>query len=130
MIMNIKVNVMFTISAVVLFFLGLGLTFMTSFIHGMIGLEPNPASLHFAKAAGGAMLGFAAMAWLSRNSVPSQARNGLVLGLTLLYLLTGIEYVRSIMVGSLQFMGWIMAGMWLLLFVFMALAGRASMTES
>jgi hypothetical protein len=44
--------------------------------------------------------------------------------------LTGIEYIRSIMAGSLSFMGWIMAGMWLLLFVFMALAGRASMTES
>ena len=128
--MKIKLNVMFTVSAVVLFLLGLGLTFMTSFIHGMIGLEPNPASLHFAKAAGGTMLGFAAMAWFARNSGPSQARNGLVLGFTLFYLLTGIEYIRSIMVGSLQFMGWIMAGMWLLLFVFMALAGKSSMTES
>ncbi len=128
--MKIKLNVMFTISAIFLLFLGLGLTFMTSFIHGMIGLDTNPASLHFAKAAGGAMLAFAAMAWFARNSSPSQARNALVLGFSLLYLLTSIEYVRSIMVGSLQFMGWIMAGLWLLLFVFMALAGRASMTES
>jgi hypothetical protein len=128
--MKIKLNVMFTISAIILFFLGLGLIFLTSFIHGMVGLEVNPASLHFGKAVGGAAVSFAVMAWFSRNSAPSQARNALVLGFTVFFFLTSIEYIRAILVGALQPIGWIAAGMWILLFVFMALIGRASMTES
>ena len=128
--MKIKLNVMFSISAIILFFLGLGLIFMTKFIHGMVGLEVNPASLHFGKAVGGAVVSFAAMAWFSRNSGPSQARNALVLGFTVFFFLTSIEYIRAIFIGALRPIGWIAAGMWILLFVFMALAGRASVTES
>jgi len=128
--MKIKLNVMFTITAIAMFLLGLGLTGMTSIMLGMIGLDANPASIHFAKAVGGAMLGFAVMAWLARNSGPSQARNAQVLGLTLFFLLTSVEYIRAILVSSLQSIGWIFAGMWILLFVFMALAGRSAMSES
>jgi hypothetical protein len=127
--MKIKLNLMFTISAIILFFLGLGLTFMTSFIHGMIGLEPNPASLHFAKATGGALLGLAVLTWLARNSGPSKTRDALTLGLTLVFLLESIEYVRAILTGSLQTIGWVFASMWILLFVFMFLAGRSAMSE-
>jgi hypothetical protein len=69
------------------------------------------------------------MTWLARNAGPSQARNALTLGLTLLFLLEGIEYLRGIFTGSLGLIGWISVGMWLLLFVFMALAGRSAMAE-
>jgi hypothetical protein len=127
--MKIKLNVMFTISAIILLFLGLGLTFMTSFIHGMIGLDANPASLHFAKAVGGALLGFAAMAWFARSSGPSQARNALVWGFILFFMLTSIEYLRALLAGTLQPIGWLAAGMWILLLIFMGLAGRSSMSE-
>jgi len=127
--MKIKLNVMFTIAAIAMFLIGLGLTVMTGIMLGMIGLDANPASIHFAKAGGSALLGLAVMTWLARNSGPSQARNALVLGLTLLFLLETAEYVRAILTGSLQIMGWISAGMWFFLFVFMALAGRSSMAE-
>jgi hypothetical protein len=128
--MKIKLGIMFTISSVLMFFLGLGLTVMTSTMLGMINLDANPAAVHFAKAAGGALLGLAVMTWLARNSGPSPARNALVLGLTLIFLLEGIEYVRAILTGSLQAVGWLSAGMWLILFVFMAFAGWSAMSEA
>jgi hypothetical protein len=127
--MKIKLNVMFTIAAIALFLIGLGLTVMTGTMMGMINLDANPASIHFAKAVGGALLGLAVMAWLARNSGPSQARNALTLGLTLVFLLESVEYIRAILAGSLQAIGWVFAGMWILLFVFMALAGRSAMAE-
>jgi hypothetical protein len=127
--LNIRLNVMLTIAAIATFLLGFGLTIATSTMLGMISLDANPASIHFAKAVGGALLGLAVMAWLARNSGPSQARNALVLGLTLIFLLEGIEYVRAILSGTLQPIGWIFAGMWLILFVFMGLAGRSAMAE-
>ena len=52
--MKIKLNVMFTVSSIFLFPLGLGLTVMTNTMLGMISLDANPASIHFAKAVGGA----------------------------------------------------------------------------
>lgn len=128
--MKIKLRVMFTISAVVMFLLGLGLTFMTSIMLGMINLDAtNPGTIHFAKAAGSAIIGVAVMAWLARDAGPSQARNALTLGLTLLFLLEGLEYVRAIVTGSLGLVGWLSGSMWLLLFVFMFLAGRSAMAE-
>jgi len=127
--MKIKLNVMFTIAAIAMFLIGLGLTVMTGIMLRMIGLDANPASIHFAKAGGSALLGLAVMTWLARNSGPSQARNALVLGLTLLFLLETAEYVRAILTGSLQIIGWISAGMWFFLFVFMALAGRSARAE-
>ena len=127
--MKIKLNVMFTMSAAFLLFVGLGLTIMTTTMLGMIGLDANPASIHFAKAGGSALIGVAVMTWLARDAGPSQARNALTLGLTLLFLLEGIEYLRGIFTGSLGLMGWIVGGMWLILFVFMALAGRSAMAE-
>ena len=120
---------MFTISAIVMFFIGLGLTILTTTMLGMIGLDANPASIHFAKAGGSALIGVAVMTWLARNAGPSPARNALTLGLTLLFLLEGIEYLRGLFTGSLGWIGWISSGMWLLLFVFMALAGRSAMAE-
>ena len=127
--MKIKLNVMFTIAAIFMFLVGLGLTFMTTIMLGMISLDANAASLHFAKSVGGALLGLAIMTWLARNSDPSQTRNALTLGLTLFFLLSGIEYIRAILTGSLQAIGWLFAGAWLILFVFMALAGRSAMAE-
>ena len=127
--MKIKLNGMFTISSILLFLLGLGLTVMTSTMLGMISLDANPASIHFAKGVGGALLALAVMTWLARNSEPSTARNALALGLTLVFLLEGVEYVRAALTGSLQAIGWLLAGMWILLFVFMGLAGRFAMSS-
>jgi hypothetical protein len=128
--MKIKLNAVFTVSSIFLFLLGLGLTVMTNTMLGMISLDANPASIHFAKAVGGALLGLAVMAWFARNAGPSPARNALALGLTLVFLLEGVEYVRAILTGSIQAIGWLFAGMWLILFVFMALAGRSAMSET
>ncbi|HKI55190.1 MAG TPA: hypothetical protein VJ987_13765 [Anaerolineales bacterium] len=127
--MKIKLSLMFTISAIAMFLIGLGLTVMTSLMLGMLGLDANSASIHFAKAGGSALIGVAVMTWLARNASSSDARNALTLGLTLLFLLETIEYLRGIFMGSLGSIAWIAAGMWLLLFVFMFMAGRSTMAE-
>lgn len=98
--MKIKLNVMATTSAIIMFFLGFGLIFITSFIHGMVGQEVNPASLHFGKAVGGATVSFAVMAWFSCNSCLSRARNALVLDFNVFFFLTSIEYIGTIFVGD------------------------------
>ena len=89
-----------------------------------------PASIHFARAVGGALLGLAIMTWFARNSGPSQARNAMVAGLTLFFLRKVVEYVRAILVSSLQSSGWTFAGLWFILFLFTVIAGRSAMSES
>ncbi len=70
------------------------------------------------------------MTWLARNSGPSDARNALALGITLVYLLEGVEYVRAVLTGSLQAIGWLFAGMWLILFVFTGWAAWSAMSDT
>jgi len=127
--MKITLNVMFAISAIAMFFIGVGLTLTTTPMLTMLGLDTSPAVIHFAKAGGSALIGAAVMAWLARNAGPSDARNALTLGLTLLFLLETMEYLRAIVTGALGLVGWLSGGMWLLLFVFMFLAGRTAMAE-
>ena len=85
--MKIKLKVVLTLAAVLLLILGLGMTVATSTMLANFGHEASPASLHFARATGGAALGLAVMAWLARNSGPSQARNALVAGLGVFFFL-------------------------------------------
>jgi hypothetical protein len=114
--MKIKLGYIFNISAIAMFLIGLGLTLMTSLMLGMIDLDANSASIHFAKAAGSAIIAVAVMTWLARDAGPSHARNAL------LFLLEVIEYLRGIITGSLGWIGWLSGGMWLHLFVYMFLA--------
>ena len=127
--MKVKLGTMLTIAAIVMILVGLGLTLMTGNMLGMINLDANPASIHFAKAVGGALIGLGIMAWLTRNAGPSPARNAVVLGLTAFLLLQSVEYIRAIIAGSLGATGWLIAAMWLALFLFMAMAGRSAMAE-
>ena len=63
------------------------------------------------------------MIWLARNSGPSQARNALVLGHFLFFVLDAIEDVRANLAGTLPpTKRWISVVLWLNLFKLMSKA--------
>jgi hypothetical protein len=128
--MKIKLNVVLTIVAIPLFLLGLGMTIATSTILGNFGHDVNPSSIHFARADGGAVLGLAIMTWLARNSGPSQARNALVAGLSLFFLLEAVVDFRAIINGTYGQEAWFTGVIpWLIFFALTVLAGRSAMAE-
>jgi hypothetical protein len=128
--MKIKLSVVFTIAAFILFLIGLGMTIATSTMLENFGHDANSASIHFARATGGAALGLAVMTFLARNSGPSQARNALVVGLSLFFFLEAVVDLRAIMNGTYGPEAWFTGVIpWLVLLVLTLLAGRSAMAE-
>lgn len=128
--MKIKLNIVLIIVSIPMFIMGLGMTFATSSILGSLGHDVNPASLHFARATGGAVLGIAFITFLARNSGPSQARNALVAGLSVFFLLEAIVDLRAIMNGTYGAEAWFTGVIpWLIFLILMILAGRNAMAE-
>ncbi len=129
--MKIKLKLVFTLAAVLLFILGLGMTVATSTILGNFGHEVNSASLHFARATGGAALGLAVMAWLARNSGPSGARNALVTGFAVFFFLEAVVDFRAILNGTYGPEAWFTGVIpWLVFLVLIVLAARSDTSEN
>ena len=129
--MKIKLNIVLIIVAIPMFLMGIAMTIYTSTILSYNGIDANPASIHMARAAAAGILVLGIMAWLSRNSEPSQARNPLVVGLSLYFLLQAVNDARSIVAGITAPSSWISGvGLWLVFFILTALAGWSARTES
>ena len=128
---KIKLKLVFTLAAVLLLLVGLGMTVATRTMLGNFGHEANSGSLHFARATGGAALGFAVMTWLMRNSGPSQARNAFVAGLSLFFFLEAVVDFRAIMNGTYGPDAWFTGVIpWLVFLVLTIYAARSEMSES
>lgn len=128
--MKIKLNVVFIISAIPLFLMGIFASVATSAMLGANGYDVNPASIHMARATGASFIGIALMIFLARNSGPSEARNALVIGFTVFLLLAAIVDARAVIAGTMPPSGWVYGvGLWLVFFVLNVLAGRSAMTE-
>ena len=128
--MKIKLKVVLSIGAILMFLMGLGMTVATSAMLENFGHDINPSSLHFARAAGAAVLGLGIMTWLARNSDPSQARNALVAGLSIVYILEAIVDLRAIMNGTYGADAWFTGVIpWLVLLTLTVIAGRTAMAE-
>jgi hypothetical protein len=127
----ITIKLIFTLSAFLLAILGLGMTLATTAMLGNFGYDANPASIHMARAAGGATLAIAVMVWLARKSAPSQARNALIIGLAVFFLLEAIVDLRGIMAGTVGPDGWYTGVLpWLVFFALTVIAGRSAMSET
>ena len=128
---KLKLSIWFTIAAIPMVLMGLGLTLATTTMLGNFGYDANPASIHFARAAGGALIGLAVLTFLARNSGPSKARTALIVGLSLFFLLEAVEDIRAIMAGTLGPSGWISGVVpWLIFFLLTVIAGWSSRSES
>jgi hypothetical protein len=97
--MNLK-N-MFTISALVAIFLGLGLILAPApLMTARTGHPPDVLTAHVARQFGIAMLAAGVISWMARRANDSTARNAIVVGLALLYVLLPVETAISILRGS------------------------------
>ena len=113
--MNLK-N-LFTLSAVVSSLLGLGLLLAPGPLMAVrTGQAPDVLTAHVASQFGTAMLAAGVISWLARGAPDSPARNAIVVGLVLLYVLLPIETAISIFRGSESAEGFV------LVFVFGLLA--------
>jgi|SRR3990170_3896542 len=125
--MNLK-N-MFTTSAVVAILLGLGLILVPGpLMTARTGHPPDVLTAHVARQFGTAMLAAGVISWMARRTTDSTARNAIVVGLALLYVLLPIETAISILRGSESAEGFVLVVVFGLLAVGFILLGRPRLT--
>ena len=123
-----KLNVMFTIAAVLLILLGI-LSLITP--PGMLGTTDATATFE-SKLGGVSWLSLGVIAWLVRNAEASKTRDSVVLGYTLLFALWTVVSVYGSFLVDLPShnISWVPALIQALLAVGFFVAGRASMSKS
>ncbi|MBW8012258.1 MAG: hypothetical protein FVQ83_13645 [Chloroflexi bacterium] len=121
-----KLNTLFTINAIVALLFGLGFVLMPDQVLDLYDVTLDDAGTYVANIFGAALLGFATMTWLARNSSASEARNGLMWGL---FIEHTVGFVFSLMAQTneiMNAMGWSIVAIYGLLalgyayFLFMA----------
>ena len=122
-----KLNVMFTIAAIVLILMGLLSFFAPPALAGT-----DPTAGFSAKINGVVLLSLGVMAWLVRNAEPSKTRDSVVLGYTLLFILwMGVSIYGSFLVDMPSHnISWGPALIQALLAVGFFMAGKDSMSKS
>jgi hypothetical protein len=122
-----KLNVMFTIAAIVLILFGLLSFFAPPALRGT-----DPSAAFSAKINGVVLLSLGVLAWLVRNDGASKTRDSVVLGYTLLFILwMGVSIYGSFLVDMPSHnISWGPALIQALLAVGFFMAGKASMSKS
>ena len=122
-----KLNVMFTIAAIVLILLGIVSFFAPPALAGT-----DPSAAFSAKIIGVVLLALAVLAWLVRNDGPSKTRDSVVLGYTLLFALWAAVSVYGIFLVDMPThnISWGPALVQALLAIGFYMAGRASMSTT
>jgi hypothetical protein len=122
-----KLNVMFTIAAIVLILFGLLSFFAPPALRGT-----DPSAAFSAKINGVVLLSLGVMAWLVRNDGASKTRDSVVLGYTLLFVLwMGVSIYGIFLVDMpTHNISWGPALIQALLAVGFFMAGRANMSTS
>jgi hypothetical protein len=127
--MNLK-N-LFIISALAASLLGLGLILApVPLMTARTGQPPSILTAHVARQFGIAILAIGVISWMARNASDSAARNSIVIGLTLAYLLLPIETVISIVRGSESAEGFVLVAVFGLLAVGFILIGKPKLTNN
>ena len=122
-----KLNVMFTIAAVVLILLGILSFFAPPALRGT-----DPSAAFSAKINGVVSLSLGVMAWLVRNDGPSKTRDSVVLGYTLLFALWAAVSLYGVFLVDMPShnISWGPALIQALIAIGFFIAGRASMSKS
>ena len=122
-----KINVMFTVAAILLILVGILSLFAPP---AMLGTTDAVAAFE-GKLGGVAWLALGVMAWLVRNAEASKTRDSVVLGYTILFALWAIVSVYgSFLDMPSANISWIPALIQALLAVGFFMAGKASMSKS
>ena len=122
-----KLNVMFTVAAILLILLGILALFAPPALVG----TTDVAAAFSGKLGGVSWLSLGVMAWLVRNAEASKTRDSVVLGYTLLFaLLAAVSVYGTFLDMPTASISWGPALIWALLAVGFFMAGKASMSKS
>ena len=128
----VKLNLknLFIISALVASLLGLGLILApVPLMAARTGQPPDILTAHVARQFGIAMLAIGIISWMARNASDSGARNSIVVGFALDYVLLPIETIISIVRGSESVEGFVLVAIFGLLAVGFILIGKPKLTQ-
>jgi hypothetical protein len=126
-----KLNVVFTLAAVLLLVLGLGSLLAPAAMLPIIGLSASAASFFLMGEVGVLSIGLGLVAWLVRNSDASKARDGVVLGFTIFNTLFALfSLYTQLFTDAASGVGWIFFIIQGLFAIGFFMAGKASMSET
>jgi hypothetical protein len=127
-----KLNVVFTIAAVLLVILGLASLFAPAAMVATVssGGAASTGYLMTIRFGGVEMLGLGLIAWLVRNSDASKARDGVTLGFTIYFALHALTSLYGQFTDTTTSAHWVAATIQALIAVGFFMAGRANMSKS
>jgi hypothetical protein len=125
----LNIKTVFTIDAIILAAVGLGLLLIPATMFSMFGSSASPAAVHAARGLGSALLGLALMTWMARNTGPSKARDALVAGLVLFFIAGTAEDVRAVLTGTFNALGWVSLAVLTILTLLNGAVGRTAMSK-
>lgn len=125
-----KLNVVFTVAAIVMVLLGLAQMLAPAGMLAAAGMETSPSSdfLMTIRFAGVEMLGLGLIAWFVRNADASKARDGVVLGFTIYFALHALTSLYGQFTDTTTTLHWVAATIQILFAIGFFMAGRASMS--
>ncbi len=127
-----KLNVVFTVAAILMFILGLAQLLAPAAMLGAAysGATPSTGFLMTIRFAGVEMLGLGLIAWLVRNTEASKARDGVTLGFTIYFALHALTSLYGQFTDTTTSVHWIAAVIQALFAIGFFMAGKASMSTS
>lgn len=127
-----KLNVMFTIAAIVMTVIGLTQLLAPAAMVAAAGIETSLSSAYLMtiRFAGVELLGLGLIAWFVRNADASRARDGVTLGFTIYFALHTLSSLYGQFTDTTTSAHWIVATIQALIAVGFFMAGKASMSTS
>jgi len=126
-----KLNLVFTIAAILLIILGLAQVFSPATMAAATQMEASPSSgfLMTVRFVGVEMLGLGLIAWFVRNTEASKARDGVTLGFTLYFAFHALTSLYGQFTDTSTSLHWVAATIQALFAVGFFVAGKASMSK-
>ena len=127
-----KLNLVFTVAAILLVIIGLAQLFAPAAMLAATTMDESPSSgfLMTIRFVGVEMLGLGLIAWFVRNAEASKARDGVTLGFTIYFALHALTSLYGQFTDTSSSMHWVAAAIQALLAVGFFVAGKASMSKS
>ena len=127
-----KLNLVFTITAILMVFLGLAQLFAPATMAAASQMEASSSSgfLMTIRFVGVEMLGLGLIAWFVRNTEASKARDGVTLGFTIYFALHALTSLYGQFTDTSTTLHWVAATIQGLLAIGFFVAGKNAMSKS
>jgi hypothetical protein len=110
-----KLKTMLIIKAVVCLTLGVPVLLAPAFMYSFFGTSLNPGGIFVARQYGASLIGNLMLTWFARKAIESEARHAIVVAL---FVYDGIGFIITLLAlftGALNWAGWLIAVLYLLL---------------